>query len=79
LWQKAVVLKDKADSFVSEAGQLSLSQLKWILTIEAYGTAGWRLKRANDVKQRALTASRWAHDRDRVAASKRKRNVGDNS
>ena len=29
------------------------------------------------IKQRALAASRWAHDGDRVAASKRQRNVGD--
>ena len=62
---------------VAEGGQLFFFQLKWILAVERDGAAGGRFKRADDVKQRALAAARWAHDRNRVAARKRERNVGD--
>src|SRR5258705_13966341 len=72
-----MVMENEADLLVAESGQLFLFQLKWILPVEANGTACWRFECAYEIEQRALAASGRAHDGHRVAASKRERNVGD--
>src|SRR5580765_1842053 len=72
-----MVLEDEADLLVAESGQLFLFQLKWILPVEANGTAGGSFECAYEIEQCTLAASRWAHDGHRVAASKRERDVGD--
>src|SRR6185295_1700009 len=62
LRQEAVVLEDEADRVVAERGELCRGQLERIAAVERHGPRGWRLERAEHVKQRALAAARRSHD-----------------
>jgi hypothetical protein len=68
LRQQAVILKDETNALVSEDGQLAGRELKWILTVERNHAFAWRFERSENVKQSALAAARWAHDRGGFAA-----------
>jgi hypothetical protein len=71
-----VILKDKTDLFVSEGSKLFLFQLKWIPTVESDGPIRGRLQSSEYVQQSAFTAAGGSHDRDRIAARQRERDVG---
>src|SRR5437867_1857437 len=76
LRQEAVILKNEADLLVSERREWPRFELKWIPVVQRNCSAGRWLQSAENIKQRALAAARWTHDRDRVTARQRKRDVG---
>src|SRR5215467_13243887 len=73
-----MVLEEEADLFVAKRGLFALLQLKWIATVQLHHTGCGRLERSQNVEQRALSASRRAHDGGRVAGVERKGNAGKN-
>jgi hypothetical protein len=70
-----VILEDEPDAAVAERGLLPLAERERILSVERDRARRRRLEHAEDVEQRALPATRGAHDGHRGPAVQRERDA----
>src|SRR5262249_17436017 len=75
LGQQAVILKHEPDLLVSENRDLLFRKLIRIVAVKGHSARCRRIKRPQNMKQRALPAARRAHDRGRLSWSQSQRHV----
>jgi hypothetical protein len=70
-----MVLKNKSNLLVPEDRELFLGKAVWVTAVESDRPRAGRVEGPKDVKQSALAASRWSHDRDGLAGIQAKTDV----
>ena len=75
LREQRVILKHEPDATVPERRLLALAERIRILPVQRHGAGGWRLERAEQIKERALPAPRRTHDARGISALQPERDI----
>jgi hypothetical protein len=70
-------LKDKADEAQAECGARVAAGCPWVNALDEHRSSRRPIENPQQMKQRRLSTSAWAHDRDRVARYERQARSSD--